>query len=80
MVPNFIFNNIWTFKAERITGVKKLAYKFFQFNLTSAGALVIQTLFGSLSDVVFGVQYRQLALPFIILLLEYNTENTIQQD
>ncbi len=69
IINNFIFNNIWTFKSEKITGVKKLLNKFVQFNLTSAGALAIQTIFGSLSDYVFGVQYRQMALPFIILFL-----------
>lgn len=74
IINNYIFNNIWTFRTEKITGVRNLIYKFFQFNLTSAGALVIQTVFGTLSDIVFGVQYRQLALPFIIvfLVLPYN--------
>jgi dolichol-phosphate mannosyltransferase len=74
IINNFVFNNIWTFKSEKITGLQKLIYKFLQFNLTSAGALVIQTVVGSLSDYLFGVQYRQLALPFIILfmVLPYN--------
>jgi len=74
IINNFIFNNIWTFKAEKITGEKRLFYKFVQFNATSLGALIIQTVFGSLSDYVFGLQYRQLALPFIIvfLVLPYN--------
>lgn len=74
IINNFVFNNIWTFKAEKITGLKKWLYKFFQFNLTSGGALLIQTVFGSISDRVFGVDYRQLALPFIIvfLVLPYN--------
>src|SRR3989344_3415736 len=69
IINNFIFNNIWTFKSEKITGLQKLMYKFLQFNMTSAGALVIQIVFGSLSDILFGVAYRQLALPFIILFL-----------
>jgi dolichol-phosphate mannosyltransferase len=74
IINNFVFNNIWTFKSEKIQGFKKLIYKFFQFNLTSLGALGIQTGVGSLSDIVFGIQYRQLALPFIIvcLVLPYN--------
>lgn len=74
IINNFVFNNIWTFRTEKITGVKKILYKFVQFNATSLGALIIQTVFGSLSDFVFGVQYRQLALPFIIvfLVLPYN--------
>ncbi len=74
IINNFVFNNIWTFRQERITGIKKLIYKFFQFNLTSIGALIIQVVFGTISDLVFGVEYRQLALPFIIvfLVLPYN--------
>jgi len=74
IINNFVFNNIWTFKTEKITGVKALFKKFLQFNGTSIGALVIQTVFGGLSDWLFGIQYRQLALPFIIvfLVLPYN--------
>lgn len=74
IINNFIFNNIWTFKEEKITGLKRWIYKFLQFNLTSAGALIIQTAAGSISDRLFGVSYRQLALPFIIvfLVLPYN--------
>ena len=69
IISNFTWNNIWTFKTEKISGIKMIATKFLQFNLTSLGALAIQTVFGSLSDLLFGIQYRQLALPFIILFL-----------
>ncbi len=77
IISNFILNNIWTFKESKITGVNNLIYKFLQFNLTSAGALVIQTIAGLVVDnvfgigpsPVFGISYRQLALPFIILFL-----------
>lgn len=74
IINNFIFNNLWTFKEEKITGLGMLGKKFVQFNATSAGALVIQTVFGTLSDVTFGPQNRQIALPFIIvfLVLPYN--------
>lgn len=74
IINNFIFNNIWTFKAEKITGIGKLLKKFAAFNATSMGALVIQVIFGSISDQIFGSQYRQLALPVIIvfLVLPYN--------
>lgn len=74
IISNFILNNIWTFKADKITGASQLVKKFLQFNGTSLGALAIQTIFGSISDTVFGVQYRQIALPFIIvcLVLPYN--------
>jgi dolichol-phosphate mannosyltransferase len=74
IINNFIFNNVWTFKSEKITGFVNLLKKFVQFNLTSGGALLIQVVAGSLSDIVFGSQYRQFALPFIIvfLVLPYN--------
>lgn len=82
IISNFILNNVWTFKEDKITGIGKMLYKFLQFNLTSAGALIIQTIAGLLVDKVFGIgpspvfgiSYRQLALPFIItfLVLPYN--------
>ncbi len=48
--------------------------KFLQFNGTSAGALIIHFVFGSLGVYLFGPQSRQLLLPFIIgfLVLPYN--------
>jgi len=69
IISNFTFNNLWTFKTEKITGLGKLSYKFFQFNLTSAGALIIQTVVGTIGVKFFGAQYRQILLPFIILFL-----------
>jgi dolichol-phosphate mannosyltransferase len=74
IINNFVLNNIWTFKAEKITGLGKWIYKFFQFNLTSAGALIIQTAAGTIGVYFFGPQSRQLLLPFIILfmVLPYN--------
>lgn len=74
IINNFIFNNIWTFKSEKITGLGKLIYKFFQFNLTSTGALVIQTVVGTFGVSIFGEGSRQILLPFIIvfLVLPYN--------
>jgi len=74
IVNNFIFNNLWTFKSDKITGVGKVILKFLQFNLTSMGALIIQTVSGTAVDLLFGIEYRQIALPFIIvfLILPYN--------
>src|SRR3989344_7978669 len=74
IISNFILNNIWTFKAEKITGLAQLSKKFVQFNGTSIGALVIQAVFGSLGVFIFGADKRQLLLPFIIvfLVLPYN--------
>ncbi len=74
IISNFILNNVWTFKTEKITGVAKLLNKFLQFNGTSLGALVIQAVFGTLGVLVFGRGSRQMLLPFIIvfLVLPYN--------
>ena len=69
IISNFILNNIWTFKEQKITGFRKIFLKFLQFNLTSAGALVIQTVAGTISDIIIGVGYRQFVLPFIVLFL-----------
>jgi len=73
IISNFTWNNLWTFKAEKITGITMLAKKFAQFNFTSIGALLIQTISGA------GLVYlthlnRQLLLPFVIvfLVLPYN--------
>ncbi len=74
IISNFTLNNIWTFKLEKIMGIGKILYKFLQFNLTSAGALIIQTTAGTLGVYLLGAQYRQLLLPIIVvfLVLPYN--------
>jgi len=69
IISNFILNNTWTFKSEKITGFGALAKKFLTFNGTSLGALLIQTVAGVISDKVFGSGARQLTLPFIIVFL-----------
>ena len=69
IISNFTLNNLWTFKTDKIIGVVQLLKKFAQFNLTSAGALIIQTVAGTLGVKIFGPEYRQLLLPFIILFL-----------
>src|SRR4030042_2418206 len=48
IINNYIFNNLWTFKEKKISGLKNIIVKFIQFNLTSAGALIIQSIFGPL--------------------------------
>lgn len=69
IISNFILNNIWTFKTEKITGIGQIVKKFLQFNGTSLGALAIQAVFGSLGVSIFGTGLRQILLPFIILFL-----------
>lgn len=74
IISNFTLNNLWTFKSEKIRGLGKIFSKFLQFNLTSAGALIIQTSLGTLGVKFFGPESRQLLLPVIIVfaVLPYN--------
>lgn len=74
IISNFTLNNLWTFKAMQISGVVAILKKFLQFNFTSAGALVIMTVCGTLGVKILGPQYRQILLPFIIvfLVIPYN--------
>lgn len=74
IISNFTWNNLWTFKENKIEGQGRLIKKFIQFNATSFGALLIQTTVGTLGTTILGEQYRQLLLPFIIvfLILPYN--------
>jgi len=74
IISNFTWNNLWTFAQQKFTRPAAILKKFLQFNLTSAGALVIQTVMGTLLTFLFGPQYRQLYLPLIIifLVLPYN--------
>lgn len=74
IVNNFVFNNIWTFKDKEIKGFKAMVLKFLQFNLTSAGALVIQSVAGPIGTGLIGEQYDfiVLALVVLFLVLPYN--------
>ena len=75
IVSNFTLNNLWTFKADQIKGIKDLVFKFLQFNLTSIGGLLIQTTTGLISDSLLkSDSYRQIVLPItiVLLILPYN--------
>ena len=71
---NYALNNIWTFREAKIGGFKKTAVKFLQFNATSAGALVIQSVFGPLGVALLGTKYDFLVLAFVVgfMVLPYN--------
>ncbi|MDP3994312.1 MAG: glycosyltransferase [bacterium] len=74
IINNYVLNNIWTFREAKIAGLKATTNKFLQFNLTSAGALVIQSIFGPLGVKLFGVRYDALILAFVVvfMVLPYN--------
>ena len=74
IINNYTLNNIWTFKEVKIGGLKNTVIKFIQFNVTSAGALIIQSIFGPLGVKLVGVEYDYLVLMFVIavMVLPYN--------
>lgn len=74
IINNFVFNNIWTFKDQQISGVVSLLAKFLQFNLTSSGGLLIQVAVGWITDILLGSGYRQIVLPLTIgfIVMPYN--------
>lgn len=55
IISNFILNNAWTFGDRKVTGLA-MAPKFIQFNVTSFGALVIQTGSVWIGTSAFGAQ------------------------
>jgi len=46
VISNFVINNVWTFKEQKIRfrEIKRLLYKFLQFNFVSLGSILIQFL------------------------------------
>jgi dolichol-phosphate mannosyltransferase len=69
IINNYVLNNIWTFKEAKIAGIKNTVFKFLQFNLTSAGALAIQSFFGPLGVKLIGVRFDWLVLAVVVLFL-----------
>lgn len=76
IVSNFLFNNFWTFKEERITNPIKLVSKFLQFNLTSLGAVIIQPFVVGLAVTIFGntsiVRLVALFIAVAFIVVPYN--------
>ncbi len=74
IISNFILNNTWTFKSQKISAPSDIAKKFLQFNTSSIGAIIIQTIFGTIAETLFGTDHKTLYLAIIIpfLILPYN--------
>lgn len=74
IINNFVFNNLWTFSEKKIKGLKNISLKFIEFNFTSAGALIIQSILGPLGVKIFGAEYTLLILAFVVcfVVLPYN--------
>ena len=78
IISNFTLNNIWTF-AEKKIGLNepgKLLKKFFEFNFTSLGAIVIQFLVVGGAAKAFGdtgiVRLGSLVFAVVVLIIPYN--------
>lgn len=54
IISNFFLNNAWTFQERKIVGRRKIK-KFIQFNVTSLGALIIQSGTVYLGTLFFGI-------------------------
>lgn len=71
VVSNFILNNIWTF-ADRKLDLGQLPVKFAQFNLASAGSIVIQQIIAIIGEFFFGLKVL-FTLPIISIPVETGT-------
>jgi dolichol-phosphate mannosyltransferase len=74
IISNYTLNNIWTFKDQEIKGLGSIVKKFLQFNLTSIGALIIQSVAGPIGTSIVGKQYDFIVLGVVVvfLVLPYN--------
>jgi len=68
IISNFTFNNIWTFKSNKISGLK-LIPKFISFNLTSLLAIGIQALILWLGPLLLGVSNLSIWVSYFIALI-----------
>ena len=64
VVSNFLLNNIWTF-ADKKLSLKQFPSKFAQFNLASAGSIIIQQIIGSGGKLLIGADHLLFTLPLI---------------
>ncbi len=70
IISNFVFNNLWTFKNEKLVWGSKLIKKFTTFNLSSVvSGIIIPSLVIGLGTQTFGDQYRTLFLVIAVFLI-----------
>lgn len=79
IIWNFTLNNFWSFSKYRITNPFKILLKFPQFNLVSAGSLVIISTVIGIGTYFFGVETRQIflviAIGFFVIPYSYSMYN-----
>lgn len=81
IISNFLLNNYWTFKSQRVTNLVKLLTKFVQFNFTSIGAVIIQGVVVGVGTALFGDNLRQVmlfvAVAFFVVPYNYAAYNIL---
>ncbi len=81
IIWNFVINNIWTFSSQKIAFGLKMLAKFLQFNLVSAGSIVIITTVVTLATHLIAdtILVRQISLflsiPFLVIPYSYSMYN-----
>jgi dolichol-phosphate mannosyltransferase len=82
IISNFILNNLWTFKNEKLVWGAKLVKKFTTFNLSSVvSGIILPSLVIGAGTQIFGDQYRFhfliIAVFFITVPLNWFIYNTV---
>ncbi len=79
IIWNFVLNNFWAFGKYKITNPFKVILKFPQFNLVSAGSLVIISTVIWIGTHFFGPESRQIflviAIGFFVIPYSYSMYN-----
>lgn len=71
ILSNFILNNLWTFADRKIT-LSQAPLKFIQFNVTSAGSILIQLIVATIGEKVWGI-FDLLTIPVIKMNFDSGT-------
>jgi dolichol-phosphate mannosyltransferase len=71
VAANFVLSNTWTF-ADRKLKPKQIPGKFIQFNLASAGSIVIQMIISTLGELLIGI-FDLWQLPIVGFTLDTGT-------
>jgi len=70
IISNFVLNNLWTFKNEKLIWGTKLIKKFTTFNLSSViSGIIIPSIVIGIGTQVFGDAYRTLFLVIAVFLI-----------
>lgn len=69
VLSNFTWSNLWTF-ADRKLPAHQWPAKFVQFNLASAGSIVIQQIVAIIGQTTLGTEHILFTVPFIQLVID----------